>query len=170
MVTTVACPTNRPTLSLGSTSSVTGAVGKLQQAINARLSFLGASSALTLVVDGNFGAKTFTAVKYIQCVAFLAIDGIVGPVTWNYICNGETSLPIISRTSPNPNVQMIKEVQRLLKADGYYAGALDGIFSFQTEAAVKLYQKDSVLVQDGILGSKTWMKLVLRKVSGGSCN
>lgn len=170
MVTTVACPATRPTLSLGSTSTVTGAVGQLQKAVNARLSVLGAPGVLTLVVDGNFGANTLKAVKYIQCVAFLATDGIVGPMTWNYICNGENSLPIISRMSPNPNGQMIKEVQRILKADGYYAGTLDGIFGFQTEAAVKLYQKDSFLVQDGIVGPTTWMNLVLRKVSGGSCN
>jgi peptidoglycan hydrolase-like protein with peptidoglycan-binding domain len=167
MVTTVSCPTARPELAQGSTGA---SVVAMQQAVNARLAALGAPGALTLVADGDFGPKTLKAVKYIQCVAFLAIDGIVGPNTWGYICNGENSLPRLFRTNPQNNAAMLKEVQRLLKADGYYAGAVDGIFGAQTEAAVKAYQRDSSLTQDGIVGPNTWMKLVLRKVRGGSCN
>jgi hypothetical protein len=86
--TTIACPTTRPTLSAGATG---GSVVTMQQKINARLTILGAPGALTLVPDGDFGPKTLKAAKYIQCVAFLDIDGIVGcdrrsaafaPVRW----------------------------------------------------------------------------------------
>lgn len=167
MVTTVACPVTRPTLSQGATGT---AVVQLQQAVNARLSALGAPSAFILVVDGIFGPKTLKAVKYIQCVAFLVIDGIVGSKTWGYICNGENSLPILSRTNPNNDARMVQEVQRILKVDSYYGGALDGIFGGQTELAVKHYQKDSLLPQTGMIDPATWMKLVFRKVKGGSCN
>jgi peptidoglycan hydrolase-like protein with peptidoglycan-binding domain len=163
--TTIACPTTRPTLSAGATG---GSVVTMQQKINARLTILGAPGALTLLPDGDFGPKTLKAAKYIQCVAFLAVDGIVGPMTWAYLCNGENSLPVIA--VGNTNTVVIKEVQRLLKADGYYAGLLDGIFGPQTKAAVMAYQASIPVLSDGIIGPNTWVSLVLRKVTGGSCN
>lgn len=140
----------------------------MQQAVNARLGILGAPGTLLLMTDGNYGPKTTKAVKYIQCVAFLSIDGVVGPITWDYLCNGEISLPVLSVGSSN--MVMIKEIQRLLKFDGLYTGALDGLFGPMTKAAVIAYQAASSLFQDGKVGANTWKKLVLRKVSGGSCN
>jgi peptidoglycan hydrolase-like protein with peptidoglycan-binding domain len=163
--TIIACPLTRPTLSSGATGSD---VVTLQQAINARLAILGAPGALTLVADGDFGPKTLKAAKYIQCVAFLAADGIVGPITWAYLCNGENSLPVITLGSTKTVV--VKEVQRLLKADGYYSGSVDGIFGPLTTLAIKAYQASLSLTQDGIIGPNTWVSLVLRKVTGGSCN
>jgi peptidoglycan hydrolase-like protein with peptidoglycan-binding domain len=164
-VQTISCPLTRPTLSSGSTGA---AVVTLQQAINARLAILGAPGALTLVADGDFGAKTLKAAKYVQCVSFSPVDGVVGPKTWAYLCGGENSLPVIALG--NTNAVVVKEVQRLLKADGIYFGSLDGIFGPQTKTAVMNYQSAKSLTQDGILGPNTWVFLVLRKVSGGSCN
>lgn len=37
---------------------------------------------------------------------------------------------------------------------------VDGIFGLQTEATVKRFQKDYNLVVDGIVGDKTWTRLV----------
>ncbi|RMG07321.1 MAG: hypothetical protein D6728_16995 [Cyanobacteria bacterium J055] len=37
---------------------------------------------------------------------------------------------------------------------------VDGIFGAQTEATVKRFQKDFNLVVDGIVGDKTWARLV----------
>jgi peptidoglycan hydrolase-like protein with peptidoglycan-binding domain len=65
---------------------------------------------------------------------------------------------------------VVKEVQRLLKADGYYSGSVDGIFGPLTTLAIKAYQASLSLTQDGIIGPNTWVSLVLRKVTGGSCN
>jgi peptidoglycan hydrolase-like protein with peptidoglycan-binding domain len=164
-VQTISCPLTRPTLSSGATGT---AVVTLQQAINARLAILGAPGALTLVADGDFGAKTLKAAKYVQCVAFLVADGVVGPKTWSYLCGGENSLPVIALGSTSAVV--VKEVQRLLKADGIYFGSLDGIYGPQTKTAVMNYQSAKSLAQDGVIGPNTWVFLVLRKVSGGSCN
>jgi peptidoglycan hydrolase-like protein with peptidoglycan-binding domain len=164
-VQTISCPLTRPTLSVGATGT---AVVTLQQAINARLAILGAPGALTLVADGNFGAKTLKAAKYAQCVAFLVADGVVGPKTWSYLCGGENSLPVMALG--NTNAVVVKEVQRLLKADGIYSGSLDGIYGPQTKTAVMNYQAAKSLAQDGVIGPNTWVFLVLRKVSGGSCN
>jgi peptidoglycan hydrolase-like protein with peptidoglycan-binding domain len=164
-VQTISCPLTRPTLASGDTGA---AVVTLQRAINARLAILGAPGALTLVADGDFGAKTLKAAKYVQCVAFLPVDGIVGPVTWSYLCGGENSLPVIAPGSTK--MAVVQEVQRLLKADGYYAGSVDGIFGPQTKTAVMKYQASISVPQDGIIGPNTWVSLVLRKVTGGSCN
>lgn len=162
---TVTCPIARPTLNPGSTGS---AVVSLQQSINARLGVLGAPGSLRLIADGDYGPKTTKAVKYIQCVSFLSVDGMVGPMTWDYLCNGETSLPVLSVGSKQ--IAVTKEIQRILRFDGFYTGILDGVFGSNTKAAVIAYQAASSLFQDGKVGSNTWMKLVLRKVSGGSCN
>ena len=162
---TITCPIARPALNSGSTGY---AVTQLQQAINARLGVLGAPGSLLLFADGDYGPKTTKAVKYIQCVSFLSVDGMVGPITWDYLCNGEISLPVLSVGSNK--IAVIKEIQRLLKFDGFYTGMLDGVFGSNTKAAVMAYQAASSLFQDGKVGANTWMKLVLRKVSGGSCN
>jgi peptidoglycan hydrolase-like protein with peptidoglycan-binding domain len=164
--TIISCPisASRPTLSLGSTGS---SVATMQTKINARLTILGAPVA-ALVADGNFGPITQKAAKYIQCVAFLQIDGIVGTKTWNYLCSAESSLPVIALG--NPNAVVIQQVQQLLQFDGYYSGAIDGIFGVGTRTAVMNYQGDIPLTQDGIIGPNTWVSLVRRKVTGGSCN
>ncbi len=84
----------------------------------------------------------------------------------------------------------VKELQKLLLNYGAYvyignSGAcvypglevVDGVFGSKTEAAVKLFQGKMFLVQDGIVGNKTWQSLykgapvnmpVLRKGSTGA--
>ncbi|UTW69313.1 peptidoglycan-binding protein [Anaerobacillus sp. HL2] len=48
----------------------------------------------------------------------------------------------------------IKEIQKLLKNNGYYHFKNDGIFGLNTLQAVKNYQKDSGLKIDGIVGKR----------------
>jgi peptidoglycan hydrolase-like protein with peptidoglycan-binding domain len=43
---------------------------------------------------------------------------------------------------------------------------VDGIFGRETEVAVKAFQRSRALVPDGIVGTRTWPKLVLRVKSG----
>ncbi|MGI6213955.1 MAG: spore cortex-lytic enzyme [Christensenellales bacterium] len=49
----------------------------------------------------------------------------------------------------------VKEIQRRLKAWGYYTGAVDGIFGPKTEAAVRYFQRKNGLAVDGIVGKQT---------------
>jgi len=49
----------------------------------------------------------------------------------------------------------VKKLQRALKIVGVYDGAIDGSFGDTTEEAVKAFQKDSKLTQDGVAGSAT---------------
>ena len=46
-------------------------------------------------------------------------------------------------------------VQKRLKQWGYYSGAVDGIFGYATERAVRWFQEKNGLTVDGVVGPKT---------------
>ncbi len=48
------------------------------------------------------------------------------------------------------------DLQYILQIRGFAPGAIDGDFGPKTEAAVIRFQKSKNLVQDGIVGPKTW--------------
>ena len=52
-----------------------------------------------------------------------------------------------------------RDVQRALKAAGYYDGAIDGKAGSGTKAAILKFQKDKGLNADGLLGRQTWAEL-----------
>lgn len=54
----------------------------------------------------------------------------------------------------------VKELQTILNSKGYDCGKIDGIFGNQTEKAVFVFQKTNKLTVDGIVGPKTWEKLL----------
>ncbi|TCO52983.1 peptidoglycan-binding protein [Actinocrispum wychmicini] len=68
-------PSNRPTLSLGSTGDDVRDVQRVLNAWYPRMD--------PLVVDGVFGALTRSRVVYAQERLGLKADGIVGPLTWS---------------------------------------------------------------------------------------
>ncbi len=49
----------------------------------------------------------------------------------------------------------VRKIQTKLKNWGYYNGSVDGIYGWQTESAVKSFQKKNGLTVDGIAGTKT---------------
>jgi len=71
----------RPMLSQG--SSRRSCIKALQTMIN---NMRPASSSPDLDVDGYFGTKTAAAVRAFQRVEGISADGIVGPITWRYLC------------------------------------------------------------------------------------
>lgn len=54
----------------------------------------------------------------------------------------------------------VKTAQRLLNALGYDCGKVDGAFGANTEKAVKAFQKAKGETADGIVGAKTWNRLL----------
>lgn len=56
----------------------------------------------------------------------------------------------------------VKTLQRILYAMGYNLGAskVDGDFGKKTETAVRTYQKQNGLTDDGVVGQSTWDKLL----------
>ncbi len=62
----------------------------------------------------------------------------------------------------------VTEIQRRLKAWGYYAGAVDGIYGSRTEAAVRYFQRKNGLSADGQVGDRTLAALGIPSVGSGS--
>ncbi|NMG10389.1 peptidoglycan-binding protein [Brasilonema sp. UFV-L1] len=152
---TVQYPTKKPTLQFGACGQI---VKEMQKALNQRLIQLDtvSISPLSVPTTGYFDRETKDAVKYLQCLAFLTIDGIVGEKTWAYLCNGFASLPILSFGSTGT---IVKAVQEAFKVSGYYFGVTDGIFGVKTETAVRAFQEKCFLVSDGIIEPFTWSAL-----------
>lgn len=67
----------------------------------------------------------------------------------------------------------VSELQKRLKMLGYVVGPIDGIFGAQTQARVRLFQKEHGLAVDGIAGPKTineLKRLTGQSVTAGGTN
>lgn len=49
----------------------------------------------------------------------------------------------------------VRKIQTKLKNWGYYRGSVDGVYGWQTESAVRSFQKKNGLTVDGVAGTKT---------------
>ncbi|MCU0567462.1 MAG: peptidoglycan-binding protein [Oculatellaceae cyanobacterium Prado106] len=68
----------------------------------------------------------------------------------------QANLPLLRNGSRGDAVTLLQD---LLLAQSYRPGVVDGIFGPTTEQAVRTFQKNFGLTQDGVVGSKTWLKL-----------
>lgn len=80
----------------------------------------------------------------------------VNPTTPTFTESIVNSLPTLENTSTGPNV---RTVQGLLNARGY-SDSIDGVFGPATAAQVRSFQGTNGLSVDGIVGPKTWAKLL----------
>lgn len=166
MSTAIKSPLQPPTLQFGAKIYI---VREMQAALNQRLAQLDTISKFPLYipVTGYFGEETRNAVKYLQCLAFLKIDGIVGQQTWAYLHRGAASLPLLSLgSSGRPMVA----VQELLKSHNHHTGIVDGIFGIETEQAVRKFQAEYSLDMDGVIGVSTWIALSKLNTHTYSCS
>ncbi len=56
----------------------------------------------------------------------------------------------------------VRDIQTVLKSQGYYEGNVDGIFGTATRNAVVAFQRDNGLSPDGIVGEKTLKALGIK--------
>ena len=88
----------------------------------------------------------------------LTVDGIIGPVTHQALCDarlrlGDRSLAYsVSHLQRGDDVATLQE--RLLQL-GYDVGRADGVFGSQTERALRSFQRDYGLQVDGLCGPGT---------------
>lgn len=87
-----------------------------------------------------------------QYKAGLAVDGLDGPKTL-------AACPTIKKGAKG---NITKLVQKRLKSVGFSITA-DGIFGSDTYNAIKVFQKNRKLSQDGIIGKNTWKFLLSGK-------
>jgi len=105
-------------------------------------------------IDGEFGPATEAAVRAFQQEKGIAVDGVVGAITWlNIDEDAVFSRPVVRRGSTG---LAVRRVQKRLTLAGYDTCGVDGIFDARTEAGVKALQRDSGLAQDGVVGPQTW--------------
>lgn len=135
-----------------------GASGLTVRDLQIRLTAVGFNPGKT---DGFFGPLTKSAVLAFQKSKNLVQDGIVGNKTWTALganCHRPpvNHCPTLVQGNTGPAVVKLQE---LLRTYDFYSGILDGIFGPITRAAVLAYQKSMNLVQDGIVGIKTWTAL-----------
>lgn len=127
-------------------------------------------------IDGKFGPQTEAAVKQYQTDKGLQVDGVAGPETWGSLqkadaaaankpaetkpagADGATDGTTGSQETLRDGAkgEAVKDLQNKLKAAGVDPGKVDGKFGPRTEAAVKQYQAERGLKQDGVVGPKTW--------------
>ncbi|MQA16100.1 MAG: N-acetylmuramoyl-L-alanine amidase [Pseudonocardiaceae bacterium] len=102
----------------------------------------------------------------------LTVDGLVGPATYQALCDarlrlGDRSLTH-SVTRPMRGDDVFALQERLLEL-GYDVGRADGVFGPQTEDALASFQRDYGLLSDGVCGPGTLRALrqLAPKVRGG---
>ena len=140
---------SKPTLRKGDTGEI---VEELQKLLRYWEYYYG-------LIDGIFSYEVEWAVKEYQHRVYLEEDGIVGPLTWKALYSGAPPVPPIPILRRGSTGKYVRMVQRTLSLHNYYDFAIDGEFGPITEVAVRKFQKDMNLTQDGIVGSRTWHAL-----------
>lgn len=135
-------------------------------------------------VDGIFGEKTAAAVKAFQRLFGLTADGIVGKKTWyrlSYIYTAIKKLAELSSEGQRVDYSQqsypgfalkqgsigseVQEIQFYLSRIAAFNSSIpsvkiDGRYGAGTANAVRAFQSFYGLVPDGVVGSRTWNKLV----------
>lgn len=130
-----------------------------------------------IAIDGSFGAATENAVRAFQKMQGLTVDGIIGTATWNALyqrflgINQATGLAVtypgtpLKNGSRGDNVRVVQEyLNALAGAYPLPRVAVDGIYGAATQNAVTAFQRLFGLAADGIVGPRTWERLVATRL------
>lgn len=105
----------------------------------------------------SFGDSTHVAVRTFQQTRGILVDGIVGPQTWQHLV--EASWRLGDRTLyvkfPPMRGDDVSTLQTRLNALGFDAGREDGIFGPLAHEAVREFQKEYGVLEDGMFGRRT---------------
>lgn len=108
--------------------------------------------------NGVFGAATERAVMQFQRVLGATRDGIIGPVTWQFLepFALESDPDVLRRGSRGA---MVRRLQEALEASGNSPGRIDGLFGTKTQAALRAFQRSAMLAQTGVADRATWLAI-----------
>ena len=90
---------------------------------------------------------------------FVHIDSRLTKFRWKNQTSTKVSTHLVTVKSGSDN-QHVSDLQWLLKNKHGYSLTIDGEFGAKTKTAVVSFQKKKGLTADGIVGSKTWKKLL----------
>ncbi|RPK53961.1 MULTISPECIES: GH25 family lysozyme [unclassified Streptomyces] len=109
-----------------------------------------AAAGQSVTADGIYGPNTQNATAAFQRSHGLTADGIIGPNTWN---------KLTQTVHTGSSGSAVKAAQARLAGYGNRI-AVDGAFGPATRNAAMAFQRSHGLTADGIIGPKTWNKLV----------
>ena len=66
--------------------------------------------------------------------------------------------------------ETVKQIQRVIKNNGYYTGSIDGIYGEKTAEGVRKYQRANGLTADGVTGPNTLRKMGIASSSNVQAN
>ncbi len=106
---------------------------------------------------GVFGSRTEAAVRAFQQDRGLVSDGIVGPDTWLSLVAAGLALGdrLLYLTSPMLRGDDVADLQQRLNRLGFDGGYVDGVFGPKTERALREFQMNVGLGEDGRAGTQT---------------
>lgn len=104
-----------------------------------------------------FDRDTEAGVRAFQQQRGLIADGIVGPETWQALVGASYRLGdrLVYVTRPMLYGDDVRDLQRRLNRLGFDSGYDDGLYGPQTLAAVRDFQLNAGLLEDGIAGPET---------------
>ena len=102
--------------------------------------------------------KKITQASIIVCLNLIAVAMFAASLQ-NIITTEEAPLYTETLSKMGSRGSEVKAIQEKLKERGLYNGSVDGIFGSATQAAVKKFQKQQGLTQDGIAGPATLKRL-----------
>ncbi|WP_245599520.1 N-acetylmuramoyl-L-alanine amidase [Nakamurella lactea] len=109
-----------------------------------------------------FDADVDGAVRAFQQKRQLIVDGVVGPATQRALLDARWRLGdrTLSYTLSAPMTgDDVADLQMRLSGLGFNTGRPDGLFGDTTDAAVRQFQRDSGLPEDGVFGADTAREL-----------
>lgn len=127
--------------------------------------------------DSIFGPRTYSAVVSFQRSRNLPPTGIIEERTWEALIDADNRTAYVPTSNLNNISQYssqeapvlvigsrgnaVKDIQAFLKQQGYYTGAIDGIYGRATATAVESFQQQyDNLNNDGIVGANTWDTII----------
>ena len=112
-------------------------------------------------IDGVFRPQTELAVRAFQQASGLLADGLVGPITWREIVEAgyrPGGRLLYLRQPPFRGADVV-ELQRMLHDLGFDPGAVNGLFDARTARAVRDFQKNAGLHDDGVVDAVVFKTL-----------
>ncbi len=122
---------------------------------------------------GQFDESVEQAVRTFQQRQGLVCDGIVGPQTWRRLEEARWRLGdrvLLHSVSHPPTGDDVSALQQRLLELGFDPGQVDGIFGTNTDRALREFQRNVGLADDGTCGPGTFKALdrLARTVVGGA--